>query len=140
MCKPNSKTLFVLFAAAALFAAACKKKVVPPNPTPDPVDTPQYHSSIIVNSNNQIVYAIDPVTGKKNWELGLPTPMTSTVTVTFAPSPLLYKGRLYIATGVQGNDTLYKINPRTGEIVKKIDVIPSGGNTTFQATPIADAN
>lgn len=137
MRKPNRKVLFTLLAAVALFAACKKRPTIEQPGGVDPIpETPTY-PEIIVNSNNQILYAINPSTGGKIWELGLPNPMTTPL-VTFAPSPMLYKGRLYVASGNPNNDTLYKINPRTGEIVKKIDVVSGGGTTTFESTPVAD--
>lgn len=129
-------------AVITLFAA-CKKKVTTDDDKQDDPLPSQYYPSIIVNSNNQILYAINPSNGNKNWELGLPTPNSSNLGVygTFTPSPLLYKNRLYVATGtlIPANDTLYKIDPKTGKIIRKIDVVPNTA-ASIQATPIADAN
>jgi outer membrane protein assembly factor BamB len=142
MHKPSKRTLLMFLAVITLFTA-CKKKMQPPEGSEDDPLPVQDYPSVIINSNNQILYAIDPSTGKKNWEMGLPTPNSADPSIygQFTPSPLLYKNRLYVATGVMvpANDTLYKINPRTGAIIKKIDVVPNS-TSGIQATPIGDAN
>lgn len=135
-----SKTLLPLLAAASLFAA-CRR---PTYSSDGPLPT-EYYPSVIINSDNQVVYAINPETGNKNWEVALPMPPSGAAnTNIFNPSPLLYYGMVYVGTGVADangapNDILYKINSRTGKIVKKI-TIPGASGFLISATPVADAN
>jgi outer membrane protein assembly factor BamB len=136
-----NKLLLSALAISALWSA-CKK---PTSSSDDPLPT-NYYPSIIINSDNEVVVAVDPGTGKKNWELRLPYAASNTLTdaAQFTPSPLLYNGRVYLATGRDAgtahNDTLYKVNSLTGQIVKRVKVTPSGTNDYIFATPVADAN
>ncbi len=116
------KTLLLSCCAGALFAGACKKGSSSDNPLPV-----SYNPSIIISSDNAIVYAIDPVSGLRNWEVSLPGRV-------FA-SPLVYGGMVYIAT--ETSDTVYKINSKTGVMVAKINVDPTE-NGGIKATPVAD--
>ena len=127
--------------SASLFFTACKKQSSSDTPLPT-----NYYPSVIINSDNQVVYAFDPVTGAKNWEFGMYNPtnytgMSPAVGIEFTPSPLLYNGMVYAAY-VQRNstatDTIFKINSKTGLLVKKI--VPDATKTfNIQATPVADA-
>lgn len=136
-----SKILLSLLATSSLFAA-CKR---PTSSSDNPLPT-ESHPSIIVNSDNQVIYAIDPETGQKNWELSLPLPPTGgTGILPFTPSPLLYMGRLYVSTGLNDasgtpNSKLYKIDARTGKIVKEIQIAGVTASYLISATPVADAN
>lgn len=122
MSKSWSRLLLSLFTVSAL-TTSCKREY-----SPDKPPTPVYAPSIIVGSDNVVVYALDPATGDKNWELAFPSPLKA--------SPLLYGNFVYLASSL--GDTLYKVNAKTGEIVKKITYAGGGVGTT--ATPIADAN
>jgi len=132
MLQHRTKLLLALF-ALIIFSTACKHNMSPDTPL-DPVYTP----SIIIGSDNRILYAFDPATGNKNWELAFPGPMTA--------SPLLYNGMLYIGlqSGLVGgadapDDTLYKVNAKTGKIVKKMVILPHEFYS-YSATPVADGN
>jgi eukaryotic-like serine/threonine-protein kinase len=114
-----------------LFFSSCSKKTGTSTDTPLPTPV---SPSIIITSDNQVVYALDPTTGAKHWELPLPV-IAGNPNVEFAPSPLLYKGRLYITT--INSDTVYKINPQTGTIVRKLTPV-AANSFTVKATPIAD--
>ena len=126
--------------SASLFFAACKKQSSSDTPLPT-----NYYPSVIVNSDNQVVYAFDPTNGNKNWEYGMYNPagyllLTPPVPIMFTPSPVLYNGMVYVAY-IQRNgsltDTIFKLNSKTGALVKKI--IPnSGEHFNIQATPVAD--
>lgn len=115
--------------AASVFFLACNKK--------QSEDTPQtttYSPSVIIGSDNGVLYAYHPNTGVKNWELGLPASIYA--------SPLLYQEFLYvgllkIAPFIGTTDTLYKINANTGVIVKKMTIAAASG-LSFKATPVAD--
>lgn len=117
-----SRVLLSLLAAPLLFAS-CKKDYSKDNPI-----TPVYSPSIIIGSDNQVLYAFNPTDGSKNWELSLPCPIMA--------SPMLYGNFVYVANSRA--DTLYKINAKTGEIVKRISYTGSSAGAT--ATPVADGN
>ncbi len=108
--------------------ASCGKK----SSSDDPL-TPSYSPSVVIGSDNNILYAYTPSSGEKNWEVSLPASI-------FA-SPLVYRGSVYVGvvnylTSIGSYDTLYKINSRTGAITKKLTITP---HQTFaiKATPIA---
>jgi len=111
------------FVAATVIFVSCK-----PKSSPDDVLPTVYSPNVIIGSDNQVLYALDPTTGAKSWELGLPCPIIA--------SPLVYNGSVYIASSK--TDTIYKINSRTGSVTKKITF--ANGNAGVKATPIADAN
>lgn len=121
MLKRWSKYALSLAAMTVAFGA-CKPK---PNTDDAPLPT-IYAPSIVIGSDNQVVYAIDPSNGNKNWELGLPCKIIA--------SPIIYNGFVYIASS--DRDTLYKINSKTGQIFKKFTF--SNGGAGVAATPIAD--
>ncbi len=126
--------------SASLFFTACKKQSSTDTPLPT-----NYYPSVIINSDNQVVYAFDPSTGNKNWEYGMYNPsgyatMNPLVGIIFTPSPVLYNGMVY-ASYVQRNsgatDTIFKLNSKTGALVAKI--LPNKGEAfNIQATPVAD--
>ena len=88
-------------AASAVFTLAglssCKD-YSPDQPFPD-----VYTQTLFVSSNNQIVYAIDPISGESKWKF----PVAGEVHAT----PLLYNKNLYVGT-LDGN--LYRIDPQYG--------------------------
>ena len=106
-----------------------------------------YYPSIIINNDNQVIYAFDPATGNKNWEYGLYTPtnyllLNPAVAIVFTPSPLLYNESVYMAyvqRDPNQTDTVFKINARTGALIKKI-VPDKNDHFNIQATPVADGN
>ncbi len=125
----------------SLLFTECKKKYSSDDPLPT-----SYYPSIIINSDNMVFYGIDPVTGKKNWEFSLPH-LSGVPTTVFTPSPLLYNGMLYL-TAIN-SDTVYKVDARTGLLVKKLTpcsgygTIPTTSGLhyfTVIATPVADGN
>jgi len=118
-----SKYLLSLAGLSVMFGS-CK-----PKPNTDDQPLPEvYNQSIIIGSDNQVLYAINPATGDKNWECGLGSKIIA--------SPIIYNGYVYVAASL--GDTLYKINSRTGKISKRITFANAGAGVT--ATPIADAN
>jgi outer membrane protein assembly factor BamB len=123
------RNLFVMLVAAVLFVAGCKKQFSSDNPLPT-----SYYPSIILSSDNKVVYAVDPGTGKKNWEFSMPVGLTNP-SIYFAPSPLVYNNMVYM--GAYNSDTIYKINGKTGALVKKMIIYPYA-YFTLQSTPIAD--
>ena len=113
-------------------------------------DTPlptNYYPSIIINNDNQVVYALNPTNGAKNWQFGMYVPpnyslLTPTIPIVFTPSPLLYNEMVYVAYSQHDptkTDTVFKLNSQTGALVKKI--LPNQNEIfNIQATPIANAN
>lgn len=114
-----TKALLSTAVFATLFTA-CK-------PTPD-TDTPfpqAVSPSVFFGSQNQFVYALDPITGLKKWECF--------INANIASSPVLYGGTLFVGNG---STTLFKLDPNTG--AKDQSKIPfSNGITT---TPIGDGS
>lgn len=126
------KSTFLLLAAIGIAFAACKKKMSSDNPLPT-----SYYPSIVISSDNMVVYGIDPGTGKKNWEFGMPD--TGTAPSFFKPSPLVYHDMVYMCHVF--SDTVYKVNGRTGALVSKL-YFPGYPAHSFGviATPIAEGN
>lgn len=98
----NLRGHYRALAAAAIFTLAgftsCKKEYSPDDPLPD-----VYTQTLFVSSNNQIVYALDPVSGERKWKF----PVAGEVHAT----PVYYNKNVYIAT-IAG--ILYRIDPQYG--------------------------
>ena len=134
------KSILLSFFVASLFFTSCKKQFSSDTALPT-----NYYPSIIVNNDNQVVYAMDPNTGIKNWEFGIPIPsnymlLNPTVPIVYTPSPVLYNEMVYMAY-VQRDpgktDTIFKLNAKTGALIKKIT--PNVNDLfNIQATPLAD--
>ncbi len=127
--------LLSLLVAPMLFTA-CKKQYSSDNPL-----TPVYTPSIIINSDNQVLYGLNPANGSRNWQFGLPLSIgTPFPAIQFQTSPVLYHNMVYIL-GNQTNfflgDTLYKINGATGALVSKFVFTQPGVSFNVQATPVA---
>jgi eukaryotic-like serine/threonine-protein kinase len=99
-----------------------------PTQSSDAPFTPSYNPSVIVGSDNHVIYALNPLTAIKNWEYGFSGPI-------FA-SPMLYNEMLYVACST--GDTLFKLDAHTGTLIKKITT--GAGPFAIKATPTADAN
>ncbi len=135
------RSIALTLLSASLFFTACKKQSSTDTPLPT-----NYYPSVIINSDNQVVYAFDPSTGNKNWEYGMYNPTNySTInppnfnTIYFTPSPVLYNGMVYAAyvQRASATDTIFKINSKTGALVAKI--LPNKNEIfNIQATPVAD--
>jgi eukaryotic-like serine/threonine-protein kinase len=123
-------TLLLSLSMVALFVTGCKNKLSDDNPLPI-----VFNNSVIINSDNQVLYAINPANGKKNWELSF-TYLNTVPNTKYAASPVLYNGSIYLV--FLNSDTLYKINSTTGAIEAKI--VWYGNSFATQATPVADAN
>ena len=115
------RKLLLPFVVFAVLITSCSKKSSSDAPL-----TPQYNSSIIIGGDNHIIYAIDPLTGLKNWEFSTSAPILA--------SPLIYNGMVYFASsGAFPGDTLYKLNVQTGALIQKI--VPNGDAFAVVATP-----
>jgi len=97
----NLRKHYYVLAASAVLALtgfnSCKK--YSPD-TPLPVT---YTSTLFVSSNNQIVYALDPISGDKKWKFSVDGEVQAT--------PLVHNKTLYVGTSA---GTLYSLNPQTG--------------------------
>jgi outer membrane protein assembly factor BamB len=129
------RNLFLSLSAATLVLGSCTKSKTS---TDAPLPT-SYTPSIIISSDNNVLYGINPTNGSRNWELGLPNTVTVPIlgAIDFKPSPLLYNEMIYQPSAF--SDTIYKINSKTGTIVAKI-VLPTAGLFTVESTPVASGN
>jgi outer membrane protein assembly factor BamB len=103
----NLRRRYWALAASAIFTLAglnsCKD-MSSDLPLPD-----VYTQTLFVSSNNQIVYAVDPVSGNRKWKLAVDGEVHAT--------PVLHTGALWISTTA---GTLYKLNQQYGtEIIKR---------------------
>ena len=119
---------FVYRIAGVLFLAvvfmACDKKSSSDLPL-----TATYNASVYMGGDNHIVYAIDPMTGLKNWEFS--------TSAAIQASPLIYNEMLYVgANGATYGDTLYKLNAQTGQVLKTF--YQNLNPFHIIATPVAD--
>ncbi len=124
-----SSKISLAICTALLLLSSCSKKYSSDNPLPS-----VYPPSVIIGSDNGILYGYDPVKGTKNWS-------TSFANSIYA-SPLVYHGYVYIGTvnylaGIDACDTLFKVNSSTGVITKRM-VVAGVSNFSIKATPIAD--
>ena len=128
MAKHWSKFLLSLSAASVLLGGCKKNTFSKDDPLP-----PTYSTSVIINSDNQVLYAYDPNSHKRNWELSFAY-LPAVPNTHYTPSPVLLNGYIYMAT--VNSDTLYKIESKTGVIAKKIS------NTVISykciSTPVVD--
>lgn len=136
------RSILLSLSAASFLFSACNKQM-----SSDTALPASYYPSIIINNDNQVVYAFDPTNGNKNWELDLYTPPTylglyPTVPIIFTPSPLLYNESVYLAYTQRDpskTDTVFKVNARTGKLIAKI--LPNKNELfNIQATPIANGH
>jgi len=108
-----TKVLCSTAVAASLFTS-CK-----PNPDTDTPFPQAVSPSVFMASQNQFVYAIDPITGVKKWECFINANIES--------SPVLYGGTLFV-----GNSSaiLFKVDPNTGARSQSKLGFPAGIRTT----------
>lgn len=112
--KHNWTKVLISTAVVASLFTSCK-------PTPD-TDTPfpqAVSPSVFMASQNQFVYALDPITGMKKWECFINANIES--------SPVLYGGTLFV-----GNSSalLFKVDPNTGTRDQSKIGFPAGIKTT----------
>ncbi len=111
------KAILAFSLATAIILPSCKKESSGDDPLPV-----TYDPSVIIGSENQFLYAFDPKTGAKHWELFLNIPITS-------PAVLL-DTCVYVA-GVDGK--LYKIDAKRGTLIKTLNIFPNG---QFKSSPL----
>lgn len=121
-------TALSLMLGATIFTSCTKNEF-----SSDDAINPSVVPSIVIGSDNNVVYGIHPVTGLKNWERSLPNSIYA--------SPLVHEGSVYIGTVNYSSasapcDTLYKLNGNTGAIIKKIG-FGGGAAMGIKSTPIA---
>lgn len=122
-----TKTLLTICAASVLFTSCQPKKY-----STDTVLPSAYSPSVVMGSDNNVVYGLNPADGSKNWEVNLPAAIYS--------SPLVYNGSVYLtcinyAASLGDYDTVYKVNSRTGAVTAKLVMDPNYV-FTVKATPI----
>ncbi len=131
-------SILLSLAIASFLFAACGKKFSSDKPLPV-----SYHPSIIISSDNYVVYAINPATGLKNWQFSMPWD-SGTLGVPFKPSAIVYHERVYLTAS--NSDTVYKLNANTGALIAKLTVlnhttVPYPSHYfTIVGTPVADGN
>lgn len=98
----NLRKRYFILAASAVFAITGLNSCKDYSPdTPLPVT---YSQTLFVGSDNQIVYALDPISFEKKWKFSADGEILST--------PLVKNKILYVGTSA---GTLYSINAQTGE-------------------------
>ncbi len=125
----NWRTILLTLSAATLLFASCSKKLSTDTPLPT-----NYYPSVIISSDNQILYAFDVTNKQMHWQLSF-SYLPHYNNTDYTPSPVYYNGRVYMAA--VNSDTLYKIDARTGVIVQTI-VNPNGDSYRSVATPVVD--
>ncbi len=111
------KALLACGLATAIIMPSCKKESSGDDPLPI-----TFNPSVIIGSENMFLYAYDPKSGEKHWELFLNTAIKA--------SPVLLDTCVYVA-GYDGN--LYKIDAKRGTLLKTLKDFP---NSTFEGTPL----
>ncbi len=124
------KKILLSLSATTLLLASCGKKMSKDEPIPV-----SYSPSVIISSENQVMYAYDPVSGKKHWEYSFAY-LPHIYNTDFTPSPAYYNGRVYVIG--PNSDTLYKIDATTGTLVQAIE----DGSNPYRsiATPVFDGS
>lgn len=111
-------------AIACIFFTGCRKnEFSDDSPLPD-----TYGPIVLTTSHNNFLYALDPTTGVRKWELRLPEKLEST--------PVIIGDYAYLTI-----NALYKIDLKKGTVVKKFD--PTTHTKEFRhfyTTPYADGN
>lgn len=109
-------TLVVSTVSCVLLTGCDPKKYSPDEPLPD-----VYTPSLFISSQNQYLYALDPKTGVKKWEVNVGGEVKG--------APLVL-GKYLIVPAV---DTIYKLNVNTGAILKRYDY--GGATASFVSSP-----
>ncbi len=115
----------VVFAAATVFLTACTEKEFSKD---EPLDE-TYYASIYISSQNQILYALDPNTGRKLWEINIGTNLNN--------SPLVLNDKLILGTdkGMRIVDAKKGTTIATIPDVKSTQSSPAGaGNIVYIGT------
>ena len=93
---------YCILAASAILTltglSSCKKDYSKDTPLPD-----VYTPTLFVSSDNQIVYALDPISGEKKWKVTVDAGVTAT--------PMIYNKTLYVGTTA---GTLYALDAQYG--------------------------
>lgn len=113
-----TKTLLFL-AGSVGFLASCEKKFSPDEPL-----APVYQPSLIIGSQNQFLYAINPFTGAKNWEYFAATDIATT--------PLVLGDKVFLSTST---NFLFKLDARKGVLLQKVDL-----KKPMLSSPTGDGN
>src|SRR5688500_729040 len=109
---------FALIATLSIFSS-CKKEYSPDEPLPE-----EFTPTIFIGSQNQFIYALDPVTGGKKWEFHADGNIQS--------SPLVMKDFVFVTSE---NGHIYKLDAKRGTL-KATYTVPG----QILATPVADGD
>jgi hypothetical protein len=115
------KTLTALSLTCVLFTA-CKKNTYSTDEPLVSSNTP----SVFISSQNRILYAVDPATGKQKWQYSL---HNNVIAVPVVIGKFLY---------VLGYDTLYKFNVNTGDMWVKTQLGTESPYPGFYSSPTTD--
>lgn len=116
-CITKSLCLFVLILTAF---SSCKKDYSPDEPLPE-----EFSPTVFIGSQNEFLYALDPQTGDKKWELK--------INANIAASPLVLGENLYVGSET---GTMYKIDAKRGTVLKTFHF----GSGSLYSTPVGDGD
>lgn len=116
------KTVAFLAITAVLFTACRKSEFSPDDPLPK-----VYSPMVFTTSQNNFLYALNPSTGVKIWELKLPVQGLQA-------TPVVIGDYMYLAM-----DSLYKVDVKKGEMIK-VYSFPNAQFDSFYSTPLVDGN
>lgn len=98
----NRWILPFLFATASITFQSCEKQFSPDEPLPE-----TFHPSLFISSQNEFLYALDPLTGKKLWEYYIGQSQFAT--------PVIIRDFLLLPT----EDSLYKMDAKRGTVIRR---------------------
>lgn len=116
------KTLTAVSLTCILFSA-CKKNKYSADEPLIPSNTP----SVFISSQNRILYALDPVTGKQKWQVNLHSNVVAT--------PIVVGDLLYVPS----LDTLYKIQVHSGFVMSRYVLGSTAPIAGFISSPTTDS-
>lgn len=119
------KTVAFLALTGILFTACQKSEFSPDTPLPE-----TFGPLVYTTSQNNVLYALDPLTGDKKWELKLPSQGLQA-------SPVVVGDYLYLAMG-----SLYKVDAKRGKMIGTVGKLSPNSviADSFYSTPYVDGN
>jgi len=126
--------MLLLVLGIVVSIAACKKKTSTDDPLA--ISNPP---SVIIGSDNFVLYGINPSTHARNWEFAMKNDISNVpnaLFLTFRPSPIVYGDRVYQVA--VNSDTIHKINALTGALVANYVLPGRPAPASFTATPLAE--
>jgi eukaryotic-like serine/threonine-protein kinase len=117
-----TKTVAFLAITTVLFTACRKSEFSPDNPLPE-----VFSPMVFTASQNNFLYALNPNTGVKVWEMKLPVQGLQA-------TPVVIGDYMYLAM-----DSLYKVDVKKGKMIK-VYHFPGKDFDSFYHTPLVDGN